>query len=50
MTNPTPDPKPFVRQKALLFATYRRDGTPLGTPVNMAVDDGRVFVRTFDTA
>ena len=50
MTDPTPDLKAFVRQKAVLFATYRPDGTPLGTPVNIAVDDGRAFVRTFDTA
>jgi hypothetical protein len=50
MTGPTPDLKSFVRQKAVLFATYRRDGTRLGTPATIAVDDGRAFVRTFDTA
>ena len=50
MTDPTLDLKPFVRQMAVLFATYRHDGVPLGAPVNIAVDDGRAFVRTFDTA
>jgi hypothetical protein len=30
MTDPTLDLKPFVRQKAVLFATYRQDGIPLG--------------------
>ena len=49
MTDPTLDLEPFVRQKAVLFATYRHDGIPLGAPVNIAVDDGRAFVRTFDT-
>ena len=50
MTDPAPVLKSFVRQKTVLLTTYRRDGTPVGTPVNIAVDGGRVFVRTFDTA
>jgi uncharacterized protein len=33
-----------------LLTTYKRDGTPIGTPVNIAVDGERAFVRTFDTA
>jgi PPOX class probable F420-dependent enzyme len=50
MTAPTPVFEPFVRQKTVLLTTYRRDGTPVGTPVNIAVDGDRAFVRTFDTA
>lgn len=41
--------EPFVRQKYVLLTTYRRDGTPVGTPVNIAVDGDRAFVRTWDT-
>jgi len=40
----------FVNQKTVLLTTYRRDGAPVGTPVNIAVDGERAFVRTFDTA
>ena len=40
----------FVNQRTVLLTTYRRDGTPVGTPVNIAVDGERAFVRTFDTA
>jgi len=50
MTAPTPVLEPFVRQKTILLTTYRRDGTPVGTPVNIAVAGDRAFVRTFDTA
>jgi PPOX class probable F420-dependent enzyme len=34
----------------VLLTTYRRDGTPVGTPVHIAVDGDRAFVRTWDTA
>lgn len=40
----------FVRQRNVLLTTYRRDGTPVGTPVHIAVDGGRAFIRTWDTA
>jgi PPOX class probable F420-dependent enzyme len=40
----------FVSQWTVLITTYKRDGTPIGTPVNIAVDGERAFVRTFDTA
>jgi PPOX class probable F420-dependent enzyme len=38
--------KPFVRQWAIRLTTYRRDGTPVGTAVNIAVDGDRAYVRT----
>jgi uncharacterized protein len=40
----------FVNQRTVLLTTYRRDGTPVGTPVNIVIDGERAFVRTFDTA
>ncbi len=45
-----PPLEPFVEQWAVLLTTYKRDGTPIRTPVNIAVDGDRAFVRTFDTA
>jgi uncharacterized protein len=42
--------KPFIHQKTVLLTTYRRDGTPVGTPVNIAVEETRAFVRTWDNA
>jgi len=40
----------FERQKTILLTTYRRDGKPVGTPVHIALDGGRAFFRTWDTA
>lgn len=40
----------LARQWAVLLTTYRGDGSPVGTPVNIAVDGDRAFVRTWDTA
>jgi|SRR5262245_12832875 len=40
----------FIRQRTVLLTTYRRNGTPVGTPVNIAVEGGRAFVRTWDLA
>ena len=41
---------PFVNQQTALLTTFRRDGTPVGTPVNIAVDGDRAYFRTWDTA
>ena len=38
--------EPLIHQRAVLLTSYRRDGTPVGTAVNMAVDGDRAFVRT----
>jgi uncharacterized protein len=40
--------EPFINQRNVLFTTYRRDGTPVGTPVHIAVEDDRAFIRTWD--
>ena len=41
--------EPFVHQQTVLVTTYRRDGTPVGTPVSIAVDGGHAFIRSWDT-
>jgi uncharacterized protein len=49
MTAPTSALEPFVDQKTVLLTTYKRDGTGVPTPVHIAVDGDRAFVRTWDT-
>jgi len=46
----TPTLEPFVRQWAVLLVTYKGDGTPVGTPVSIVVEEDHAFVRTWDTA
>jgi PPOX class probable F420-dependent enzyme len=41
---------PFVRQKTVRLVSYRRDGTPVGTPVSIAVDGDHAYVRSFERA
>ena len=38
----------FTDQRNVLLTTYRRDGTPVGTPVHIAVVGDIAYVRTFD--
>ena len=40
--------EPFVHQRNVLLTTYRRDGTPVGTPVHIAVEGDHAFIRTWD--
>nr|WSX74710.1 PPOX class F420-dependent oxidoreductase [Streptomyces sp. NBC_00899] len=40
----------FTRQKTVLLTTYKRDGTPVGTPVSIAVEGDHAFFRTYDAA
>ena len=42
--------EPFVRQWAILLTTYKRDGTPVGTAVNIVVEGDHAYFRTWDTA
>ncbi|MDQ7906424.1 PPOX class F420-dependent oxidoreductase [Phytohabitans sp. ZYX-F-186] len=39
---------PFARQKTVLLTTYRRDGRPGASPVSIAVDGERAYVRSFE--
>ena len=50
MTSASEMLEPFTRQWAILLTTYRRDGTPVGTPVNIAVDRDHAYIRTYDRA
>jgi PPOX class probable F420-dependent enzyme len=38
----------FVHQKTILLTTYRRNGDSVATPVNIAVERDRAFIRTYD--
>jgi PPOX class probable F420-dependent enzyme len=45
--------RPFDRLKhepTVLLTSYRRDGTPVGTPVSIVVDGDRAFFRTYERA
>jgi uncharacterized protein len=37
---------PFIDQWAILLTSYRRDGTPVGTAVSLAVAGERAFMRS----
>jgi uncharacterized protein len=39
----------FVDQHTIMLTSYRRDGTPVSTPVSIVVDGTRAFIRTWDT-
>ncbi|MBM0224826.1 PPOX class F420-dependent oxidoreductase [Micromonospora sp. ATA51] len=41
---------PFVRQKTAVLTTYKRDGTPVPTPLSVAVVGERAYVRSFEKA
>ena len=41
---------PFVEQKTVLLTTFRRDGTPVRTPLSVAVDGDRAYFRTYEAA
>jgi hypothetical protein len=36
--------------KTILLTTYKRDGTPVGTPVSIAFDGDRAFFRSYHKA
>lgn len=40
----------LATQKTVLLTTFKKDGTPVGTPVNVVVQDGHAFFRTYDKA
>jgi uncharacterized protein len=49
MAAPTPALEPSVREKTVLLTAYHRNGTPVRTPLHVAVDGCRAFVRAWDT-
>lgn len=36
--------------KTILLTTYKRDGTPVQTPVSIAFEGGRAYFRSYDKA
>lgn len=46
-----PDTLDHLRdQDTVLLTTYKRDGTPIGTPVHLVIADGRPYFRTYNAA
>jgi PPOX class probable F420-dependent enzyme len=41
---------PFVHQGTVLLTTFRKVGTPVGTPVSIAVDGNVAYIRSWSTA
>jgi hypothetical protein len=37
-------------ERTVLLTSFRRDGTPVGTPVSIAVEGDHAFIRTYDQA
>jgi uncharacterized protein len=46
----TPALEALRRRPTALLTTYKRDGTPIATPVTIAVEGDRAFIRTYDRA
>ncbi len=42
--------EPLRHSKTILLTTYKRDGTPVATPVSIAFDGDRAFFRTYHKA
>jgi PPOX class probable F420-dependent enzyme len=49
---PSCDPRlaPFVEQKTALLTTFRGDGTPVATPLSVAVEGDHAYVRSYEKA
>lgn len=41
---------PFVKQHTVLLTSHKKDGTGVGTPVNIVVDGDHAYVRTYAKA
>lgn len=48
----TTDPvlAPFVGEPVVVLTTFRRTGEPVSTPVSIAVDGDRAFIKTWTTS
>jgi PPOX class probable F420-dependent enzyme len=47
MTTATDLLRRFADQPTILLTTFRRDGTPVGTPVSIAVEGDHGYIRTY---
>ncbi|MHC0429988.1 PPOX class F420-dependent oxidoreductase [Streptomyces sp. O3] len=41
---------PFVKQYTVLLTSHKRDGSGVGTPVNIAVEGDHAYIRTYAKA
>ncbi|HEX5301427.1 MAG TPA: PPOX class F420-dependent oxidoreductase [Streptosporangiaceae bacterium] len=41
---------PLRNTKTIVLTTYKKDGTPVATPVSIAFDGDRAFFRSYDKA
>ncbi|NVI86412.1 PPOX class F420-dependent oxidoreductase [Actinomadura sp. BRA 177] len=48
--NTTTTLESWKKQKTFLLTSYRKDGTPVGTPVNVVVRGDHAYFRTYDKA
>ncbi|NKZ04502.1 PPOX class F420-dependent oxidoreductase [Actinomadura latina] len=48
--NTTTTLESWKKQKTFLLTSYRKDGTPVGTPVNVVVLGDHAYFRTYDKA
>ncbi len=42
--------EPLDRSWAVLLTTFKRDGTPVGTPINLAIEGDHAFFRSYNKA
>ncbi|NEB82190.1 PPOX class F420-dependent oxidoreductase [Streptomyces sp. SID14478] len=49
-TQPSRALAPLVKQYAVLLTTHKKDGTSVGTPVNIAVEGDHAYFRTYARA
>ena len=50
MDTSNPALEPLTRTHTVLLTTFRRDGSPVESPVSLAVEGDRAVFRTWDTA
>lgn len=50
MTVGTDTLQPFSHQPTIRLTSFRRDGSPVGTAVSIAVDGDRAYVRTYESS
>ena len=49
-TRTIPTLEPYVSQRTVLLTTFKRDGTGVGTPVNIVVVGDHAYMRSWSTA
>jgi uncharacterized protein len=42
--------EPVRKARTVMLTTYKKDGTPVGTPVSIAFDGPRAYFRSYDKA